>query len=80
MLTNKTRIPLMKALVKVCPTGYDRCDRCALNADNDCKYPAFHQGALVGRRDFGTTGIEIEQQVLDAREMRKTAIQEMNRT
>jgi hypothetical protein len=73
------RIALMKALVKVCPTGYDRCELCALNADGDCKYKAFHQGALVGRRDFGTTGIEIEQMTLDAREMRRTVLEEMNR-
>jgi hypothetical protein len=48
-------------LVKDCPTGYARCELCHLWVNNDCKYPAFQQGATCQpRKDFGTTGISIE--------------------
>ena len=69
-----------KVSIKVkCPSDYSDCSTCYLFNGRTCCYGAFSHG-LQPRADFGTSGIEIEQAVLDVREMRRTAREEMNRS
>jgi hypothetical protein len=70
----------LKYLGVKCPTGFDSCPTCFNFNGQTCTYGAFSHGMnYQPRRDFGTSGIEIEQELLDAREMRKTVLDEMNR-
>ena len=67
-----------KVSIKVkCPSDYGDCSTCYLFNGRTCTFGAFSHG-LQPRADFGTSGIEIEQAVLDVRELRKTALDELN--